>query len=196
MHNDSHSQQDKRAGTGSDNGIGTLPLPRAITTSQTIGPFSHEAWHWAVDLGAAVQPQGATITIAGIIYDGDGVAVTDAQIEAWQPGAGEAEAQHAIPGFRRVPSDDDGAFSLCLPACARPAGEPLVYVTVFARGLVKHQFTAVFLDDDPALATSALLEQVPAARRATLLAVKAGAGCYRWDIHLQGAWETAFFDYA
>jgi protocatechuate 3,4-dioxygenase alpha subunit len=43
----------------------------------------------------------------------------------------------------------------------------VAYVTVFARGLVKHQFTAVFLEDDPALAQSALLEQVPADRRHT-----------------------------
>jgi protocatechuate 3,4-dioxygenase alpha subunit len=28
-----------------------------------------------------------------------------------------------------------------------------MYVTVFARGLVKHQFTAVFLEDDAGLAS-------------------------------------------
>lgn len=171
-----------------------------ITTSQTIGPFSHEAWQWAVDLtaddaAAGIEPQGGAITVAGIVYDGDGLPVSDAQIEAWQPAAAGAEARHAIPGFRRVPSGDHGGFSLCLPACTRPAGEPLAYVTVFARGLVKHQFTAVFLEDDAELAASAILEQVPAARRATLLAVKTGDGGYRWDIHLQGARETVFFDY-
>jgi protocatechuate 3,4-dioxygenase alpha subunit len=179
MNNDLHRRQDSSA----------------ITTSQTIGPFSHEAWQWAVDLGSTAGTTAA-LTVVGIIYDGDGAPVTDAQIEAWQPAAAEAEARHAIPGFRRVPSNDNGGFELRLPVCAQPAGEPLAYVTVFARGLVKHQFTALFLEDQAALATSAILEQVPAARRATLLALKTGAGQYRWDIHLQGKRETVFFDYA
>ena len=73
--------------------------------------------------------------------------------------------------------------------------EPLMYVTVFARGLVKHQFTAVFLEDDSALAQSAILNQVPAPRRATLLARKVAAGEYRWDIWMQSDKETVFFDY-
>jgi hypothetical protein len=37
-------------------------------------------------------------------------------------------------------------FSISQPQA--PAGKPVAYVTVFARGLVKHQFTAVFLEDD------------------------------------------------
>jgi protocatechuate 3,4-dioxygenase beta subunit len=59
------------------------------------------------------------------------------------------------------------AASLSISQPQAPAGKPVAYVTVFARGLVKHQFTAVFLEDDPALAQSALLEQVPADRRHT-----------------------------
>jgi protocatechuate 3,4-dioxygenase alpha subunit len=70
----------------------------------------------------------------------------------------------------------------------------VAYITVFARGLVKHQFTAVFLSDDAGLSQSAILEQVPAARRATLLAARQPDG-YRWDIHMQGERETVFFDY-
>jgi protocatechuate 3,4-dioxygenase alpha subunit len=165
-----------------------------ITTSQTIGPFSHEAWQWAADL-TALHGGAGLITISGTIYDGDGVPVDDAQIEAWQPEAAAVEAQHAVPGLRRLPSDAQGGFSLHLSVCPHAPGTPLAYVTVFARGLVKHQFTAVFLADDAGLAASALLGQVPAARRATLVAAKTGEGRYRWDIHLQGTQETVFFDY-
>jgi protocatechuate 3,4-dioxygenase alpha subunit len=165
-----------------------------ITTSQTIGPFSHEAWQWAADLTAAGAP---AITVRGFIYDGDGAPINDAQIEAWLPGAAGAEAAQAMPGFRRVPSGEDGGFSLRAPLPAgASAGEPLMYVTVFARGLVKHQFTAVFLEDDKGLAQSAILNQVPAARRATLVARKASDGEYRWDIWMQTDKETVFFDYA
>jgi protocatechuate 3,4-dioxygenase alpha subunit len=168
-----------------------------ITTSQTIGPFSHEAWRWAVEgcTPAGLQTSAPTVTIDGAVYDGDGVPVNDAQVEAWLPEADACEASHAVPGFRRVPTGDRGEFSLRVSLPPRPAGEPIAYVTVFARGLTKHQFTAVFLEDDPELPQSALLEQVPSARRATLVAKKQADGAYRWDIWLQTDQETVFFDY-
>jgi protocatechuate 3,4-dioxygenase alpha subunit len=68
-------------------------------------------------------------------------------------------------------------------------------ITVFARGLVKHQFCAVFLADDTGLADSAILNQVPAERRATLIARKLAEREYRWDIWMQTDKETVFFDY-
>ncbi|HEX8403253.1 MAG TPA: protocatechuate 3,4-dioxygenase [Duganella sp.] len=169
-------------------------LAEPITTSQTIGPFSHEAWHWAVGLSDNALPVD-TVTISGIIYDGDGMPINDAQIESWQPAAAAAEASQPMAGFRRVPSGDQGQFTLRLSACPQPAGQPLAYITVFARGLVKHQFTAVFLEDDAGLTESAILEQIPAPRRPTLIAAKIADGEYRWEIRMQGQRETAFFDY-
>jgi len=169
-----------------------------ITTSQTIGPFSHAAWQWAVDASAAatLETSAPTITISGTIYDGDGTPINDAQIEAWQPEAAGAEAAQALPGFRRVPSGEKGEFSLRLSQCAAPvSGAPATFITVFARGLVKHQFTAVFLEDDSGLAQSAILQQVPSERRPTLVARKTAPGVYHWDIWMQSDKETAFFDY-
>jgi protocatechuate 3,4-dioxygenase alpha subunit len=166
-------------------------ITHEITTSQTIGPFSHEAWKWASDLDTAA----GAVTISGIIYDGAGIPINDAQIESWQPAAADAESAQAMPGFRRVPSGENGEFSLRLSACPQEAGLPFAHITVFARGLVKHQFTAVFLEDDAGLSKSAILEQVPAARRATLIAKKTADGQYNWDIRMQGEQETAFFDY-
>jgi protocatechuate 3,4-dioxygenase, alpha subunit len=61
--------------------------------------------------------------------------------------------------------------------------------------VLKHQFSAVFLEDDVALAQSALLAQVPAERRDTLIAKKTGDGRYRFDVRMQGERETVFFDY-
>ena len=173
-----------------------------ITTSQTIGPFSHEAWQWAVDasLPDTVKATGPTVLVSGSIFDGDGNPINDAQIEAWTPQAAAAEPGQMIPGFRRAPSGEGGEFSMRVSLPAQPAqGEPAIYVTVFARGLVKHQFTAVFLEDDAGLAQSGILNQVPEARRATLLARRMGDGrgelSYRWDIRMQGEQETVFFDY-
>lgn len=170
-----------------------------ITTSQTIGPFSHEAWQWAVDacIPGKLKTTGETVLVTGNIYDGDGAPVNDAQIEAWTPESAALEPEQLIPGFRRVPSGAEGEFSLRV-SLPQPAtrGEPLMYVTVFARGLVLHQFTAVFLEHDAGLADSAILNQVPEARRATLLARRTGDGQYHWDIRMQGEAETVFFDYA
>jgi protocatechuate 3,4-dioxygenase alpha subunit len=173
-----------------------------ITTSQTIGPFSHEAWQWAVDACTpasldSTTSTAPTILVSGVIYDGNGAPINDAQIEAWTPEGASSETGLPIPGFRRVPSGEAGEFSMRVPL-PQPAtrGEPVMYVTVFARGLVKHQFTAVFLEDDTGLAQSAILNQVPETRRPTLLARKTGEGEYRWDIWMQTEKETAFFDYA
>jgi protocatechuate 3,4-dioxygenase alpha subunit len=162
-----------------------------LTSSQTIGPFPHEGWKWGVE-ATAQAPQPA-LTISGVVLDGAGKPVDDAVLEAWVPAAAAAEDQQPIPAFRRVPSDAQGAFALPLPAPA--PGEPACFVTLFARGMVKHQFCAVFLDDDAGLARSSLLTQVPEARRATLLARRSGPDAYRWDIHLQGDEETVFFDF-
>ena len=168
----------------------TLP----VTPSQTIGPFSHEGWRWATAITDGAPRCAHAITINGIVRDGAGAPVTDAMVEAWAPAAAAGEPDHALPGFRRCATDDDGAFTLSLP---RPQpGQPAALITLFARGLVLHQFCAVFLDDDSALDQAPLLKQVPQARRATLIAQRAGADAYHWDIAMQGAHETVFFDYA
>ena len=167
---------------------------KPITTAQTIGPFPHEGWRWAFESAAPQAGMGQAVSIVGTVFDGAGEPVGDAMLEAWSPAAAEAEGTQPMPGFRRVPSNERGEFRFELPAAG--AGAPLAYVTLFARGLLKHQFAAVFLEDDAGLANAPLLAQVPAGRRTTLVAVKtATPGEYRWDVRLQGERETVFFDY-
>ena len=166
-----------------------------ITTSQTIGPFPHEGWRWAFDSTTGAAVQGAGVVISGAVLDGDGAPISDAVLEAWAPGAEAADGDRTIPAFRRVPTGDAGEFRFELPRAGAQQGEPMLYLTLFARGVLKHQFSAVFLDDDPALAKSALLAQVPAERRDTLIARKTGDGQYRFDLRVQGERETVFFDY-
>ncbi len=153
----------------------------APTPSQTIGPFPHEGWRWAFDGGEG------PLVLDGRVLDGDGQPVGDAVVEVWTGGAAHRR-------FLRVPTDERGGFRLAF--AARPApGEPLAQVVVFARGLLRHQFTAVFLGDDAdGIAASPLLSQVPAARRSTLVASTGADGRYRWDLRLQGPQETVFFD--
>lgn len=166
-------------------------MASSITPAQTVGPFPHESWRWAFDATKATTPSGTTVTIHGTVYDGAGQPINDAVLEAWTP----AEQAQPMRGFRRVATDEHGKYSFELVAPAADAGEPVFYLTLFARGLVRHQFTAVFLEDDAGLASSDILQQVPEARRATLLARKTGHAGYQWDIRMQSDRETVFFDY-
>lgn len=156
------------------------------TTSQTIGPFFHEGLKWAFAQPAAAN---ASIALTGRVFDGNGAPVTDAMIEAWQPNASSSEKNSL--GICRVTTDSEGCFALSLAPVSVDAGAPLAYVCVFARGLLNHQFTAVFTSD----AKSNLLEQVTAVRRSTLVARKLDDSRHEWDIHLQGVNETVFFEY-
>jgi protocatechuate 3,4-dioxygenase alpha subunit len=74
---------------------------------------------------------------------------------------------------------------------------PHLVVTVFARGLLKHLYTRIYFQDDPAVAADPVLGLVKdRARRETLIAKPdpGQPGLYRWDLRLQGAGETVFFD--
>ena len=60
---------------------------------------------------------------------------------------------------------------------------------MFARGLLKHQRTRVYLRAD---AADDVLAALPEAERATLVA-EAEDGALRWDVRLQGERQTVFF---
>jgi len=166
-----------------------------ITSSQTIGPFPHEGWRWAAELSQQGAVGAGPVTISGVLYDGQDLPVSDGWVEAWTPAAVPVEHERPMPGFRRCATGEQGEFRLALSAAPRP-GEPVAWITLFARGVLKHQFCAVFLADAPGLASSELLAQVPAARRDTLIAQRQPDGSYRWDIHLQGERETVFLDFS
>ncbi|MNJ80233.1 Protocatechuate 3,4-dioxygenase alpha chain [compost metagenome] len=63
------------------------------------------------------------------------------------------------------------------------------------RGLLKHLSTRMYFPDEAqANQQDWILQQVPAARRATLVAQAGDNGTLRWNVNLQGAGETVFFD--
>jgi protocatechuate 3,4-dioxygenase alpha subunit len=159
---------------------------RAVTGSQTIGPF----WHMLADPAAADLTRfgaaGARLVLAGRVIDGDGAPVSDACVEIWQA---TPLASPVFPGWGRCATEPDGGFRFV--TLAPDAGAPYLAVAVLARGLVKPLWTRVYFADpgDP------LLAALPGARRATLLARSDEAG-WRWDIRLQGDGETVFLEFA
>src|SRR5205814_2038252 len=87
--------------------------------------------------------------------------------------------------FARCATDREGAFHFTV----RKA--PHFEVLVFARGLLRHLATRLYLPDAD-LDGDRLLQTVEPARRHTLIA-SASQGSLRFDIHLQGDQETVFF---
>ena len=186
------------------------------TPSQTVGPFFHlglDRPDWA-DL-ARGNPEGERILVEGRIIDGDGAPVPDAFLELWQANAAGRYAHPEDPqsekpldpgftGFGRACTDAEGRFSFAtirpgaVPGRGNSLQAPHIDVAIFARGLLKQLYTRIYFADETANAEDPVLlgiedEEV----RRTLLAERqrgAGAARYRFDIVLQGAGETAFFD--
>lgn len=144
----------------------------SLTPSQTIGPFFHGGGSWLVKANYSLP---TWVDVAGKVTDEDGKGLSDAMLEFSFDGVSE--------GFQRCFTNETGEFRFHAP----PQG--CAHVTVFARGLLKHLFTRVYLN------AAAVPECVPPARRGTLIAQREGAN-YRWNIRLRGENETVFFDLA
>lgn len=130
-------------------------------------------------------------------------------------GADEGPAP-AFHGFARLGTDAAGRFRLGtvkpgpVPGRDNARQAPHLNLAVFARGLLNHLFTRVYFSDEPeANAVDPVLGAVEPARRSTLVAVLEGAAgapgvrrdppspplAFRFDLRLQGAEETVFFDF-
>jgi protocatechuate 3,4-dioxygenase, alpha subunit len=183
------------------------------TTSQTVGPFFKIGLEWLNRdnlVGEGVS--GERVTIQGRIFDGDGVPVADAVVEIWQANSHgrydhPEDTQHkpleaGFKGYGRVPASADGVFRFVTikpGAVPGPKGKqqaPHLCISVFMRGLLKRLVTRMYFPDDAATAYDPILALVEPARRATLIAKKtAGSpGTLEWNVVLQGADETVFFD--
>jgi protocatechuate 3,4-dioxygenase alpha subunit len=154
------------------------------TPSQTIGPFFGFALPY--EGGPELVPPGApgAIRIAGGVYDGGGDPVTDALVELWQ-----ADGER----FGRCPTDAGGRFGFVTvkPGATNDGQAPHIAVSVFARGLLTRLVTRIYFPDEPeANAADPVLSSVQ--DPSTLVAVGEPDGL-RFDIHLQGDRETAFF---
>lgn len=186
-------------------------MSRALTPSQTIGPFyfgtlANEFRH---DL-AAPGVVGERIEIALTLHDTEGVIVPDGLIEIWQANShgryNHPEDRRNLPldpgfeGFGRASTDTSGCarFGTVKPGRVPwPAGGQQaahINISVFARGVLNRLATRLYFDGDPALADDPVLKLVDPARRATLIAKRDGAGVWHMPIYLGGAHETVFFD--
>jgi len=185
-------------------------MRHGLTPSQTVGPYLHIGFDWlaTTDLVTKDTP-GERIRLEGQLVDGEGVAVPDGVIEIWQANAQGNYASAAdtvaqgegFSGFGRCSTDVDGRFhfSTIKPgrvlAAAGGWQAPHIAVNIFARGLLKQLVTRIYFLGD-AHQEDWVMQQVPAARRATLIAqpIDDQPNTFYWQVALGGSHETVFFE--
>ncbi len=197
----------------------TSILTPGAAPSQTVGPFFTECLlrpDACRNVLTRYETMGQRIRLEGRVLDGDGLGVPDALVELWQANSNgryhhpldrreDADLDPGFVGFGRSGTDAGGAFWFeTIKPGAVPVGRddermqaPHICVMVLARGLLNHLATRLYFADEPATARDPILRLVPAERRATLIAQPSkveGRTLYRWDIILQGAGETVFFN--
>ena len=184
------------------------------TPSQTVGPFFAYSL-LGEDRSELVPPDHpSAVRIIGTVYDGAGEVVPDAMIEVWQANAygryahpedyrDELPLDENFEGFGRLGSDPDGAFSFVTVKPGPVPGPdgssvqaPHIAVSVFARGLLKRLVTRIYFPDEAEanVGDPVLLSMEDPQLRETLVARDEGEATLRFDIHLQGDRQTAFFD--
>ena len=187
------------------------------TSSQTVGPFFHDCLLRARraaqrpvrarDAGERIRDRGARLRRRRRGRAGR----DDRDL------AGQHHGRYNHPADRRdcrstrvspasgaaapTPTAATGSTTIkpgAVPFDDRATQAPHICVAVFARGLLNHLYTRLYFADEPANADDPVLRCVPAERRATLLAPADSAdgehAVYRFDIVLQGAGETVFFN--
>lgn len=189
------------------------------TPSQTVGPYFAYGLcpqQYGFDMASLFTPSVATldaagehITIIGNVYDGEGQPVGDAMVETLQANAhgqyieSAAQAKEAgFSGFARVGTGTDPELRFTIetvkPGRIDEQSAPHIDAIIMMRGMLLHCYTRIYFEDEAeANALDPVLSAVPAERRDTLLARRlpnTSKPTYRFDVRLQGAQETVFFD--
>lgn len=140
------------------------------TPSQTVGPFY--AIGLCRDERGELDRDGVELT--GQLLDGHDEPIVDGVVEIW-------DAKRELWG--RSGTDEEGRFRFRIPREA-----DVLEAFVFARGLLRHERTRIYLreGDDEVWAG------LGSSQRATLLARADDSGL-RFDIHMQGDHATVFF---
>jgi protocatechuate 3,4-dioxygenase alpha subunit len=165
------------------------------TASQTVGPFFEIGLtQLRREQTGRAQPGESVVRIRGRVVDGAGAPVSDVVIEIW-PSKSEGD-------FGRVYPNESGEFSFSTVQPGRVAGPngalqaPHLAVMLLMRGLLKPLVTRMYFPDDEANDTDPVLALVKRERRSTLIArATDDVGSFHWDVVLQGADETVFFEW-
>ena len=184
------------------------------SSAQTIGPFFHVYFDQKTTAGPMVRQgaKGERIRIACRVLDGQEAPVSDALVELWQADSAgiydhpndthRSEADSAVLGFARLPTNDEGACQIETVKPGRVSAEdgaaqaPHINAVIFGRGILKGLRTRIYFAGDPANQEDPVLALVPPERRDTLMAHQDPRehDLWRIDFRLCGDAETVFFD--
>jgi protocatechuate 3,4-dioxygenase alpha subunit len=183
------------------------------TPSQTIGPFFHDALLGEDRSVLVPSDHPQTVRIEGAVYDGAGEPVPDAMVEIWQATQSgryndPTDGQEDLPldpetfsGFGRSGTDAGGTFSFVtlkpgpVPGPDGSLQAPHVMVSVFARGLLRRLVTRIYFpDEEEANAADPVLSSIEDEQYRRTLVAHIEGDALRFDIHLQGEDQTAFFE--
>jgi protocatechuate 3,4-dioxygenase, alpha subunit len=193
------------------------------SASQTAGPYVHIGLTpnfsgitgvYADDLGKVMvnaKTRGERITIAGRVIDGGGAVVKDALVEIWQADAAglypsptetRGRADPEFTGWGRCATDmETGTFQFetvkpgAVPFPAGGMQAPHVSFWIVARGInIGLNTRMYFAEDKVLLEQDPVLKRVEHRDRLATIVIPGDKGTYRFDIHLQGARESIFFD--
>lgn len=193
------------------------------SASQTAGPYVHIGCTpnfvgisrvYAEDPGQKMvsnRTKGEPIRIRGRIFDGANDIVKDGLVEIWQadaeglynsPDETRGAADPEFAGWGRQPTDlETGYFAFdtikpgCVPVADGRKQAPHISLWIVARGINIGLSTRLYFADEPEAnsADPVLASLAEPTRRETLIATREGDS-YLFDIYLQGALETVFFD--
>lgn len=175
--------------------------------SQTAGPYVHigcvptfaglEGMYGGRDLGARMvtgDPSGERMTLTLKVIDAAGDPMTDAMIEAWQPGPdGNFGPTEGFSHWGRQPTDaetGEAVFETLVPGA--PEGQaPHIFLWIAARGINLALMTRVYFpgNDNSADPVFAL-----AGDRADTMLADVADGGFQHTVRLHGENETVFFD--
>lgn len=197
------------------------------SASQTAGPFLHIGMYPSAaglpvrtqekpNVMAGPSVKGEPIRIEGIIYDGGGNLVIDAQVELWQANSygkynhpndnQDKPIDQEFKGWGRAVTDFETGlywFETIKPGQVEAAGgdlmAPHVSLWICARGINIGLHTRMyFSDEENANTRDEVLNAVEnGPRRQSLIGQRVtgeGLVTYKFDVFLQGEKETVFFD--
>jgi protocatechuate 3,4-dioxygenase alpha subunit len=151
-----------------------------LTPFQTVGPYLHLGLRDGLGPMTRAGAQATPIVVRGRLLDGAGEGIGDGVLEFWSAGFDGVGRATVMP---EPGEDSNGAFHA-----------PHFAVRVLGRGILTEYLTRMYFDGQPANDRDAILREVPAGRRGTLIATALAPNEYAFDIVVQGERETVFFD--